>query len=169
MSAGHDDVVSDPHLSSTQQGADTIRVRFDPGTRTLTLATICEQKCTTNARTHFRDSVIPAFKDWIVGKRDNQLVQIAIGLLSAFNLTDDERTAVFDRLVQERPLAFRAALTVTPSPFATEQCVAVFKDYQGLTPAIDNRNGDTFPLVDIRQWFNEFSQLVWEKIEAQDV
>ena len=78
-------------------------------------------------------------------------------------------TAVFDRLVQERPLAFRAALTVTPSPFAAAQCVAVFKDYQEVTPVIDNRNGDTFPLGDIRQWFNEFAELVWEKIEAQNV
>jgi hypothetical protein len=169
MSGGPNDLVSDPHLSSTQQGADTIRIRFDPGARTLTLATICEQKCTTDPRGHFRDSVIPAFKDWIGGKRDNQLVQMAIGLLSAFNLTDDERTAVFDKLVQERPFAFRAALTVTPSPFATARCVAVFKDYQGLTPIVDNRNGDTFPLADIRQWFNEFAQLVWEKIEAENV
>lgn len=169
MSAGPHDLISDPHLSSTQQGADTIHIRFDPVTRTLTLATICEQKCTIDPRAHFRDSVIPAFRDWIAGKRDNQLVQIAIGLLSAFDLTDDERTAVFDRLVQERPLAFRAALTVTPSPFAVARCVAVFKDYQELTPVLDNRNGDTFPLGDIRQWFNEFAQLVWEKIEAQNV
>ena len=85
------------------------------------------------------------------------------------NLTDAERTAVFDRLVQERPLAFRAALTVTPSPFAMARCIAMFKDYQGVTPIIDNRNGDTFPLGDIRQWFNEFAELVWEKIEAQNV
>lgn len=169
MSAGPNDLVSDPHLSSTQQGADTIRIRFDQAARTLTLATICEQKCTTNPRTHFRDSVIPTFKDWIAGKRDNQLAQIAVGLLSVFNLTDAERTAVFDKVVQERPLAFRAALTVAPSPFTTVQCVAVFKDYQEVTPAIDNRNGDTLPLGDVRQWFNEFSELVWEKIEAQDV
>jgi hypothetical protein len=133
------------------------------------LATICEQKCTTSPRNHFRDGVIPAFKDWVAGKRDNQLAQIAIGLLSAFNLTDAERTAVFDRLVQDRPIAFRAALTVTPTPFATARCVAVFADYQNITPLIDNRNGDTFPLADIRAWFTEFAELVWEKIEAQDV
>jgi hypothetical protein len=34
---------------------------------------------------------------------------------------------------------------------------------------IDNRNGDTFPLGDIRQSFNEFAALVWDKIEAQNV
>ncbi len=168
-SAGPNDVLSDPHLSSTQQGVDTMRLRFDPAARTVVLATIFEQKCTTNPRSHFRDNVIPTFKDWFSGKRDNQLVHVAIGLLSAFNLTDDERTAAFDTLVQQRPLAFRAALTVTPAPFATAQCVAVFKDYRDLAPAIENRNGDTFPLVDIRQWFEQFAALVWDKIQAQNV
>ncbi len=169
MSANASDVISDPHLTSTQQGADTIVVRFDATTRTLSLATIHEQKCTTNARPHFRDHVMPSFKEWMSGKRDNQLTSIATGLLSSFNLTDDERTAIFDRLVQDRPLAFRAALTVTPTPFATEQCVSVFKDYATLTPVVDNRLGDTFPLPDIREWFNAFAQEVWAKIEAQNV
>ena len=50
MSADANDVISDPHLSSTQQGADTIVVRFDAASRTLSLATIYEQKCTANAR-----------------------------------------------------------------------------------------------------------------------
>jgi hypothetical protein len=163
------ELISDPHLSSTQQGVDTLYVRFDPAARTISLATICEQKCTTNARTEFRTKVIPAFKEWISGKRDNQLTSISIGLLSVHNLTDAEQTAIFDKLVQSRPLAFRAALTVTPALFEKERCVAVFKDYKDLTPAIDNRLGDTFPLADVRQWFQEFSDLVWQKIEAEDV
>lgn len=163
------DLISDPHLSSTQQGVDTIYVRFDQAGRTVSLATICEQKCTTNPRSEFRTKVIPAFQEWISGKRDNQLTQISIGLLSVHNLTDAEHTAIFDELVQSRPLAFRAALTVTPTPFEKPRCLAVFKDYKDLTPTIDNRAGDTFPLVDIRDWFQNFSDLVWQKIEAEDV
>jgi hypothetical protein len=169
MTAAPNDIISNPHVMSTQQGADTIRVHFDPATRNVSLATIFEQKCTTNARAHFRDRVVPAFKDWMAGKRDNQLIDIAIGLLSAFNLTDSESTAIYDRLVQDRPFAFKAALTVTPLPFATAQCVAMFTNYQEVTPVIDHRHGDTFPLADIRAWFNEFSAQVWDKIEAGNV
>lgn len=168
-SAEPGDLISDPHLSSTQQGIDTLHLRFDPAARTVSTATICEQKCTTNARTEFRTKVIPAFNEWISGKRDNQLTSISIALLTVHNLSDAEQTAIFDKLVQSRPLAFRAALTVTPTPFAKEKCIAVFKDYKDLTPTINNRSGDTFPLVDIRSWFQQFSDLVWKKIEAEDV
>jgi hypothetical protein len=84
-------------------------------------------------------------------------------------LTPTEHTALYDRLVQVHPLAFQAALTVTPSLFGTPQCVALFAGYTGITPSIDDRLGDTFPLVHIRNWFANFAALVWAKIEAFDV
>jgi hypothetical protein len=80
MTAGPNDVISDPHLTSTQQGVDTVRLAFDPAARNVTKAIICEQKCTDHARSTFRDDVIPAFQKWVAGTRDNQLTQLAAGL-----------------------------------------------------------------------------------------
>ncbi|MFL6546799.1 MAG: hypothetical protein ACJ8LM_16675 [Candidatus Udaeobacter sp.] len=169
MTAGPNDVISDPHLTSTQQGLDTVRLAFDPAVRNVTRAIICEQKCTDNARNTFRDEVLPAFQKWMAGTRDNQLTQLAAGLLSRFNLTDQENTNVYDTLVQDRPLHFQAALTVTPNPFATALCVALFKDYSTVTAALERRLGDTFPLPNIRQWFESFAERVWQKIDGGHV
>jgi len=84
-------------------------------------------------------------------------------------LTDEENTNVYDTLVQDRPLHFRAALTVTPNPFATARCVALFRGYSTVTAVQEHRWGDTFPLPNIRRWFEVFSARVWQKIDGGHV
>jgi len=164
-----DEVISTPHLRSTQQGLDTIKIGFDPVTRNVTRVVIHEQKCTDHARDEFRDNVLRSFREWRDHTRDNQLVQAVTGLVERFNLTPDEQLALYDRLVQVHPLAFQAALTVSPPPFDTQRCVSLFTGFDGLTPNIADRLGDTFPLPHIRDWFAVFAARVWEKIEVADV
>jgi hypothetical protein len=152
MTAQPNEAVSEPHLSSTQQGLDTIKIEFDPAARNIVRAVIYEQKCTDHARQLFLARVLPEFKKWLSGVRDNELLQIAIALLQRFNLSDDERQKAYDRLAQDRPLAFQASLTVTPTSFGTAQCVGLFTGYAALTPNIADRLGDTLPLQAIRPW-----------------
>jgi len=96
-------------------------------------------------------------------------VQAVTSLVDRFNLTPDEHVALYDRLVQVHPLAFQAALTVTPTPFGTPRCVGLFTGYTAVTPDIADRFGDTFPLPHIRNWFTAFAAQVWSKIEASSV
>jgi hypothetical protein len=169
ITAGDNEVVSEPHLSSTQQGLDTIKIKFDPQTREIVRATIYEQKCTDNARQLFTSRVLPEFRKWLSGVRDNELLQITVALIDRYGLTDDERQRAYDRLVQDRPLAFQASLTVTPTPFDAPQCLALFVGYMALTPDIDSRLGHTFPLLEIRPWFEALAQAVWAEIDATNV
>ncbi|XSC42157.1 hypothetical protein ACF1BQ_026925 [Bradyrhizobium sp. RDT10] len=161
ITAAPDEVISTPHLKSTQQGLDTIKIGFDPVARTLTHVVIHEQKCTQNPRNQFRDNVLEAFRDWKAHKRDNELVQAVTGLVERFNLSDEEHLRLYDRLVQIHPLVFQAALTVTPTPFDTERCVSLFGGYSEITPSVMDRLGDTFPLANVRNWFAAFAQRVW--------
>jgi hypothetical protein len=164
------EVLSDPHRRATNQGADSVKVVFDPGARELEKVTVYEQKCSDKPRDKFRDEVLPAFSDWITGTRDDELLQIAIGLLARFNLTDAEHNRAYARLaLAPRPIAFRAALTVSPGTFPQGECKKVFKGYDGLAVALDARFGDTFPLDDMRAWFEAFAAAVWAKIEAFNV
>lgn len=169
MSAGPGDVISDPHLKATQQGADMIKVEFNGTTRALVRTTVYEHKCTDRARRLFKREILPAFTEYVSGVRDDQLTQTTIGLLLRFGLTDLEHVQVYDRLVTERPLAFRAALTVTPSVFGGPKCVKLFKDYDSIGADAQFRFGDTFPLSDIRSWFDDLTLAIWQRIEAQDV
>lgn len=164
------EVLSDPHRRATNQGADSVKVVFDPEARELEKVTVYEQKCSDKPRDKFRDEVLPAFKDWITGTRDDELLQIAIGLLSRFNLTDAEHNRAYARIaLAPRPIAFRAALTVSPAAFPLGKCKKVFQGYDGLAVALDARFGDTFPLDDMRAWFEAFAAAVWAKIEAYNV
>jgi len=165
-----DEVISDPHRRATQQGADTVKVVFNPATRELEYVTVYEQKCSSNPREKFRDEVMPAFEDWITGSRDDELLQIAIGLLDRYALTDTESRRAYTRIaLSPRPLAFRAALTVSPGAFASADCERVFKGYDKLAVEVEARFGDTFPLDDMRGWFKAFAGLVWAEIEQFDV
>jgi hypothetical protein len=169
ISAGPNEVVSTPHLKATQQGLDTVKVSFDEDRRSLSRAVIYEQKCTENPRDEFRDGVLPAFRDWKSHKRDNQLLQAVTTLLERFNLTDEEHIRLYDRLIQDHPLVFDAALTVTPDRYETARCVALFAGFSAITPNIEDRLGNTFPIADIRGWFGGFANQVWQAIEAANV
>ena len=46
--------------------------------------------------------MLPAFSDWITGALDDDLLQVAIGLLARFGLTDAENDLVFARLALRR-------------------------------------------------------------------
>ena len=163
------DLISTPHLSSTQQGLDTLKVSFDPANRSLLRAVIYEQKCTDYPRKEFREKVIPAFAAWRAHERDNQLVQAVTALVARYGLNNAERLQLYDRIVQDHPLEFQAALTVSPPPFDTTNCVSLFDGYADVTPDITHRRGDTFPLHNIRGWFADFAAKVWVKIEEANV
>lgn len=169
VSAEAKDVISTPHLKSTQQGLDTIKITFDDTTRKVERVIIYEQKCSEQARNQFRSKVVPAFIDWKTHKRDNQLIQAVVALVERFNLTPEEHEHLYDHLVRVHPLAFQAALTVTPTPFESDKCIELFNGYSSVAPDVTDRMGDTFPLLDVRAWFAHFAKQVWTKIEADDV
>lgn len=160
------EVISDPHTKATQQGADTVKVAFDLQARRLLRATIYEYKCTTKARRMFISEVLPAFRQYFEGARDPQLTQLTIALLERYGLTDAEQAQVYDTLVNDRPLSFRAALTVSPEAFPLRDCVRLFENYGDLPAPLEARLGDTFPVSDVRDWFARFAAAIWAKINV---
>lgn len=159
------EVISQPHTKATRQGMDNLKVAWDAATRRLTAATIYEYKCTIGAVAMFRGQVMKAFTAYFEGKRDPELVQETIALLSGFHLTDDERKAAFSTIVNDRPLKFGAALTVQPPPFDEAACIGLFDRFSNLGQR-PQREGSTMPLDDVRQWFADFADLVWTKIDV---
>ena len=100
LAAGPNEALTDPHLKATNQGADCIKICVDKETSTLKTATVYEYKCTTHARTLFRDDVIPAFQQYASGERDNQLAQSAIALLEKMGLRGAQLKEAYDRLIR---------------------------------------------------------------------
>lgn len=161
--------IDNSHLKATNQGTDGVKVTVDPATKTLTKATVYEYKCTIHARQKFQSQVLKSFREYISGKRDNQLAQAVLALLETYGFTGLELKAAYDTLIQARPLAFEASLTVSPSDFPAAKCIALFKDYDSLQVASNVRGGNTLPLDDVRAWFADFSNRVWARIATFDV
>lgn len=164
-----DEKIDNSHLKATNQGTDGVKVTVDPATKTLTKATVYEYKCTIHARQKFQSQVLKSFREYISGERDNQLAQAVLALLESYGFNGADLKSAYDTLIQARPLAFEASLTVSPSHFPTEKCVALFKDYDSLQVSLDVRGGNTLPLDDIRAWFADFAERVWAQIETFDV
>lgn len=163
------DLITTPHLRSTDQGVDTMKITFNPKSRTLTQVTVYEYKCTDDtehSRTHFKGKILPAFELYINGEKDDFLSQTILAALARFNLTIDEVTKIYDTILIDRPISFFAGLTVNPTKFELQDCKKLFKDYDGLSVPISQRIGDTLPLEDIRPWFELFAQKVWTQVEA---
>lgn len=157
--------LSDPHLQATHQGMDGLKVSLNP-VGAVSAATIYEQKCSTNPRTMFRDEVLPAFREYIDQKRDNQITQVALGLLAQAGLTEEQERMAYHALIATRPFVFSANLTVEPAVFPQPNCLTLFADYSDLTANIATRLGNTFPLADTRAWFAQLAGAVMARIDA---
>lgn len=164
-----DEKIDNSHLKATNQGTDGVKVTVDPAIKMLTKATVYEYKCTIHARQKFQSQVLKSFREYISGKRDNQLAQAVLALLEGYGFNGFELKTAYDTLIQTRPLAFEAALTVSPSLYPAEKCIALFKDYDSLQVALNVRGGNTLPLDDVRAWFADFSDRVWARILTFDV
>lgn len=114
-------------------------------------------------------AVLKTFAEYFGGVRDSELLQTTVALLERFDLTYNERDAIYDKLVRERPLFFWAALTVHPGPYDVDQRLALFEGYQGIGRDMAARFGNTLPLTNIREWFNDLAAEVWEAIDNMNV
>jgi hypothetical protein len=156
-----DEKIDDPHLKSTSQGTDGVKVTIDSATKTLTKATVYEYKCTIHARKKFQSQVLKSFREYVSGERDNQLAQAVVALLGSYGFTGMQLKDAYQTLLQARPIAFEASLTVSPSVFPADKCVSLFKDYDSISVASSMRGGNTLPLDDVRAWFADFADRVW--------
>lgn len=164
-----DEQFDSPHLKATNQGTDGVKVTVDLTTKKLMQATVYEYKCTVHARKKFQSQVLNSFRQYISGERDNQLAQAVLSLLEKYGFAGTQLKAAYETLIQTRPLAFEASLTVSPSIFPADKCIALFKDYDSLSVATEMRRGNTLPLDDVRGWFADFANRVWAQIERLDV
>jgi hypothetical protein len=79
MGVSADEILSDPHRRATQQGADTVKVIFDPVLLELISVTVYEQKCSDKPREKFRDAILV---QTAVAKSANQRRIFASGKVS---------------------------------------------------------------------------------------
>jgi hypothetical protein len=163
------EVVTQPHPKSTFQGTDGLRVDVDSTAGSIKCLHVHEVKCTndtSHSRSRITADVFPSFDALKRGEKDREvLLQLNALLESAFPDAVALSTAI-DVFQTTRPIAFHACVTANPLDEAGR--AALFADYSDLEIAIENRNGHTFEHQDVRAWFEQISQKIWQSVEGLD-
>jgi hypothetical protein len=162
------ELVSYPHLSSTRQGIDTLKISLEPQTFMVKTVTVCEQKCTGEPRDKFRDEVLPAFKVWLDGKRNGELTQDTSALMRGSGGTFDA-DQFYDHLIVNRPFVMQAYLTVLPEHHEPRRYNDLLKGFSALPGTSEWKFVDTMAFPQLRPWFQQFALKVWAKIESYEV
>ena len=152
--------LKDPHIDATSHGLDGLIVELHPTNPEIRRATICEDKCTANARRLFRRDVMRAFGEHHNNKRARDLVANATAIIRESGLNGTDATRAAARVLKPNIRSYRAALTT--GVLAANGRVKLFKGFDkldGITQA--QRIGATFEIAgDIRDWFQTLADAV---------
>jgi hypothetical protein len=159
-SGGH--AVSSPHLKSTFQGTDGIRIDVEPEPSVELDAHIYESKCTKNPKSKFDNEIIEAFKEYLSGSYDDEITQKVLALLQLITSDGDRIAALLDDFEIERRYHLHACLTIEGGiPLRS----ALFAKYGDLSIEVARRNGHTFDSPKVRAWFAALARDVLKEIE----
>lgn len=158
--------LKDPHLDPTSHGLDGLILQLAPKAAEIVRATICEDKCTRNARPTFR-KVLKYFGEHHVGaKRARDLVANAAELIRDSGVKGTAAVHAAARVTDRSVRCYRAALTT--HTLSTADRVKLFKGYDGLAGlGQDQRVGVTFPVTDpLRKWFRSLAEAVVQTLDG---
>lgn len=152
--------LKDPHIDATSHGLDGLVVELHPTKPEIRRATICEDKCTTNARRLFRRDVMRAFGDHHNNKRARDLIANAAAIIRESGLNGTDATKAAARVLNKTVRSYRAALTTRV--LTGNRRVRLFRGFDeldGITQA--QRIGATFEIAgDIRDWFQALADAI---------
>ncbi|WP_020616240.1 hypothetical protein [Paenibacillus daejeonensis] len=159
--------MKDPHISSTTQGLDGLIIQMDPVEEILSFITICEDKCTDNPRTQFRDHIMRAFNEHHRNERGRDLLANAIALIKLSGLKGTAATIAADRVYDNAYRTYRAALTVNSDTCTIKGLQKLFKGYDVLNAiGKTQRVGASFIINnDLRSWFQELAENVLRALD----
>lgn len=170
QTAGPGALMKDPHLKSTTQGIDGLMIELDPVTSEVTRATICEDKCSENPRTMFRDEVMKAFHDHHRDHRSTELVATAASLIEKSGATGTAAVQAAARVLDHAYRCYRAALAVEAAQDSQAKRKKLFKNYDDLVGITsEQRLGATFIVSGkLRDYFDELAAQVISALNKWD-
>lgn len=156
--------MSAPHSRPADKGFDGLIVELDKAQRDSEGLTICEDKATANPRSLFKSQVLPEFAACDNGTRDSELVSELSTILCAAGL--DHVEEYIERVLWQNRRSYRASLTVNSNQGSSTARRRLFKDYdETIDGPVRRRRAETFCLHPLREWMDEFSEMLIEQLE----
>jgi hypothetical protein len=155
--------VVDPHLKSTFQGTDGIRIRIIREGGDHIEADIYENKCTERAQDIFSSEVLKSFRHYIDGGYDDEIMQKTLALMEQLDLPAEDLDHLIDGFELARPYFLHACLTTEGGKPAWRH---LFRRYEEIATGIERKHAHTFDLENIRRWFEHLAGAVMAAIEG---
>jgi uncharacterized membrane protein len=158
--------LKDPHIDATSHGLDGLIIELHPTQPRVRRATICEDKCPTNARRLFRRDVMRTFGEHHANKRARDLVANAVAIIRESGLDGTEATRAAARVRKRSVRSYRAALTTgVLTPVLRARLFRGFAELGGIQQV--QRIGATFEIDgDLRAWFQELADAVESALDG---
>lgn len=159
-------LVSPPHDRPADKGFDALAILLDKKTGSPKSMMICEEKATTNPRNKFQQQVLAEFEVCKRGERDCEIRSELTTLLEASNVEDSQVDGFLENVMWEREnRVYRASLTAKRTSNTTPS--KLFKGFDVTIPGdVTLRRAEIYHLDNLREWMDEFAQLVSSKIQA---
>jgi hypothetical protein len=159
-------LLKDPHVRATTQGLDGLMIELSASNDAISRTTIFEDKCTTDPRAMFNNSVMPGFQDRHGNKRSAELISCAATLLKTAGIKEPHVTTMVSAVTDLAKRRYRAAFAVVDDTIVARQ--ALFKgfgDLVGLNP--DQRLGACFVVAPaMREWFDQLGKTAVDYIDT---
>jgi hypothetical protein len=158
-----------PHIFHAHKGFDCIQLELSADGKSVTAIVIFEDKATENARQTIKQSVWPDIVDLEAGERIAELTHEASALLEKQQhlypgLDVDD---AIDRILWQEARRYRVSISVDDKHKSTDARKKLFKHYdQSAAGEVLRRRAETIHFDDLREWMNDFSDLVADKIAA---
>lgn len=155
-----------PHDAPAQHGIDGLAIILDENNN-IERIIITEDKATENPRTVIEQQVWPEFINFEKGKNDRKLRNRISGMLSW--MADSLLKNIEKDIYRKELKKYRLGITPAQAHIKENGRLGLFKNYDLHVEGEDNsrRSGDTFYQEDIREWFNNFSDLIIQFLESK--
>ncbi|HCR3550864.1 TPA: hypothetical protein ACKRHO_003340 [Morganella morganii] len=154
-----------PQMIKADKGLDGFLIETD--SKGISKAVIFEDKATENPRNKIKNSVLPEFKTFEKGERDNELIASVVSLLERSGCADPD--IIVAEILWNEKRAYRIAITVDDTHSTKAGLRNLFKGYDVFVAGDwGKRRGDILHQNNFRNWIDTLSQKAIEIINMEE-
>lgn len=154
-----------PHMIHAEKGQDGLIIEYSDDD--IARVVICEDKATESPRKQIRSRVLPDFRHYETGARDNELIAGVTSILGQNDIKNAD--ALVERILWDEQRAYRVAATVRPNDAAPSERSRLLKGYKkSVCGDVSRRRVELMPLAELREWMDKLANKALSFLE-QDV
>jgi hypothetical protein len=160
-------ILDPPHPQPSQKGFDGFFVVLSKDKQSVLRVIFNEDKATDNPRSTITQQVFPEIKEIESGRQDSQALSRITILLMCAGLNAEQLQSALESAHWTQCRGYRIA--VATSEESLPKRIGLYDDYDKTVDGdAERRQGESFVCTDLRQWFEEFVELMLARVADLD-